>query len=245
MDDEKCGENGCKKKDHFCTVKTACAFCIEEARASALRENNEMWEKRVEAHGASQYQAGFEAGDRTGRADERAKCEEHLICPMCKEHICKHSKSKMVEHQERLIKEAYAKGKADGRLEGMKEQHAIEYKDKNEAYEHGKVEGQADMIDKIHHLFGKIPPHFPIQKLRHGELHDAFYYCEEIRRVLEKASESLGAKGSGLCSETDGEALNPKAIGKGLPANPKPEKPKTILQRDRDVRDSRGQKVKR
>lgn len=33
---------------------------------------------------------------------------EHLTCPMCEKHVCVHSESDMVEHQERLIAEARA-----------------------------------------------------------------------------------------------------------------------------------------
>jgi len=41
---------------------------------------------------------------------------DHLICPMCEKHICKHSKPMMVRHQEKLIEAAFAKGVLKGLL---------------------------------------------------------------------------------------------------------------------------------
>ena len=41
---------------------------------------------------------------------------DHLICPMCEKHICKHSKPMMVKHQEKLIAAAFAKGVLKGLL---------------------------------------------------------------------------------------------------------------------------------
>ena len=93
--------------------------------------------------------------------DIDAKNISELIIAKHRE-LCHHDKCKaqQIIAFEQGIAEGYAKGKADGRLKGMKEQHAIEYKDKNEAYEHGKAEGyqkgQADLRRKGTEIVGDL-----------------------------------------------------------------------------------------
>ena len=183
---------------------------VAEARASALRENNEMWEKRVEAHGASQYQAGFEAGDRTGRADERAKFKNEQIC----------LERAWEKRLYQVKKEAYAKGKNVGIME--------ERVRLNENYDNVVIpfikqeqykKGQANGIELVRRAFENTYYMECGNKLR---LIDTD--CD-VEIALKKASESLGAKGD---IDTAVSAYNvvvgdtPKA--EELPANPKPEK---------------------
>ena len=89
----------------------------------------------------AKYGKDWEVLEAEIRADERAKCKHEW-----------HGKAIYSLMQiDGIKKEAYAKGKADGRLEGMKDQHTIECKDRNKdevaAYETGFRKGQQRVMD--------------------------------------------------------------------------------------------------
>jgi hypothetical protein len=93
--------------------------------------------------------------------------------------------------------------------------------------------GQADLIERL--KIELMPYEVAINDCSNCKdsaltcdyLEGTYIFATTVYGVMARVvSESAEAKGSGLCSETDGEALNPKAIGKGEPANSAPENAK-------------------